>query len=164
MFDATSNHGGMLDQVIGHALVAVSGAPLPNELQGEQGVLAALEMTGNLAVFNAEQSAQKGTSVPSGIGIASGEMIAGYTGMQRSATYTCVGDTVNLAAGIEAHAKVAGRSILLDETTRNGLPPTISVERLGAVQFKGKQQVVEIFSLRNRSSGLPELGPAASGG
>jgi class 3 adenylate cyclase len=42
-----------------------------------------------------------------GIGISTGQVIAGYTGTQRRATYTCVGDTVNLAPRLEAYTKVA---------------------------------------------------------
>ena len=56
-----------------------------------------------------------------GIGIASGPVIAGFTGTQQRVTYTCVGDTVNLAAHLEAHTKVVGRPILIDENTRAGL-------------------------------------------
>ena len=71
----------------------------------------------------------------------------GYTGTQHRATYTCVGDTVNLAARIEAHTKVAGRPILMDENTRQGLPEGFAVAALGPVQFKGKQQLVNVFSV-----------------
>ena len=45
---------------------------------------------------------------PIGIGIATGEMVAGYTGTQQRTTYTCIGDTVNLAARLQAHTKVMG--------------------------------------------------------
>ena len=44
-------------------------------------------------------------------------MIAGYTGTQSRATYTCIGDAVNLAARLEAHTKVAARPILIDGPT-----------------------------------------------
>ena len=42
-------------------------------------------------------------------------MIAGYTGTQERATYTCIGDTVNLAARLEAHTSWAQRAVLIDE-------------------------------------------------
>ena len=56
-----------------------------------------------------------------GVGIASGEVIAGYTGTQQRATYTCVGDTVNLAARLEAHTKACGQPVLVDEATMRAL-------------------------------------------
>ena len=75
-------------------------------------------------------------------------MIAGYTGTQHRATYTCVGDTVNLAARIEAHTKVVQHSLLIDQYTREGLPDDIECEPLGPVLFKGKQQPINIFAIK----------------
>jgi class 3 adenylate cyclase len=76
-------------------------------------------------------------------------MIAGYTGTQHRATYTCIGDTVNLAARIEEYTKQAGKPVLFDRYTREGLPGDIQVEDLGEVSFKGKQQAVNIFAIGN---------------
>ena len=147
MFDAIAAHGGTLNQMVGDGLMAVFGAPMPHMDHCERAVRAALEMVENLELFNMQQAAMKKAPVKIGIGIASGVMIAGYTGTQHRATYTCVGDTVNLAARIEAHTKVAECPILVDENTRNGLPEDIGVQSLGAVLFKGKQQAVNVFSV-----------------
>ncbi len=145
MFDAIASHGGTLNQMLGDGLMAVFGAPIPQEDHCERAVRAALEMLENLAVFNVEQTALNKTPTKIGVGIASGTVIAGYTGTQHRATYTCVGDTVNLAARIEAHTKIAGHPILIDENTKNGLGERIPVESIGPVQFKGKQNLVNIF-------------------
>ena len=74
-------------------------------------------------------------------------MIAGYTGTQHRATYTCIGDTVNLASRIEEYTKQVGKLILVDKFTREGLPADIQIEDLGEVAFKGKQQVVNVFAV-----------------
>ena len=148
MFDAIARHGGTVNQMVGDGLMAVFGAPMADEQRREHAVRAALEMLENLSVFNAQQAALDRVQVKIGIGIASGSVVAGYTGTQHRATYTCVGDTVNLAARIEAHTKVAGCPILLDEGTRAGLPESILLEPLGPIQFKGKQQVVNVFSVK----------------
>ncbi|MGE5073363.1 MAG: adenylate/guanylate cyclase domain-containing protein [Anaerolineae bacterium] len=147
MFDAISRHGGTLNQMVGDGLMAVFGAPIPHEDHRERAVHAALEMIENLSLFNQQQLASNKLPVKIGIGIASGVMIAGYTGTQHRATYTCVGDTVNLAARIESHTKVVGCPILVDENTRLGLPTTISMDPLGPVLFKGKQQEAKVFSV-----------------
>ncbi len=146
-FDAINNHGGTVNQMIGDGLMAVFGAPIPHEDHCARAVRAALEMVDNLAVFNAQQAALNRPVIRIGVGIASGVMIAGYTGTQYRATYTCVGDTVNLAARLEAHTKVVGSTILLDENTCRGLPNDIRPTELGPIQFKGKQQSVNVFAV-----------------
>jgi class 3 adenylate cyclase len=62
-------------------------------------------------------------------------------------TYTCVGDTVNVAAHLEAHTKILGHPILIDENTRNGLAPEIRVDSHGAAQFKTRSQTVAVYSV-----------------
>jgi class 3 adenylate cyclase len=91
---------------------------------------------------------QNKTQIQIGIGIATGRVIAGYTGTQHRATYTCVGDTVNLAARIESHTKVVDHPILVDQFTREGLSTDIECESLGSVMYKGKQQPVNTFAVK----------------
>jgi class 3 adenylate cyclase len=74
-------------------------------------------------------------------------MVAGYTGTQQRATYTCVGDTVNLAARLEAHTKVVQQPILIDENTRAGLNGEIRLEPQGELLLKGKHQPVNVYSV-----------------
>jgi adenylate cyclase len=147
MFDAIGRHGGTLNQIVGDGLMAVFGAPVPHADRRERAVRAALEMLENLAAFNEQQGALGKPEIRIGIGIASGEMIAGYTGTRDRATYTCVGDTVNLASRIQSHTKVVGHSILIDGETRDGLPADLQATALGPIQFRGKQQLVEVFSV-----------------
>ena len=73
--------------------------------------------------------------------------MAGYTGTQQRATYTCIGDTVNLAARLEAHTKVMGRAILLDGAARDGLDPGLVPDAMGPVVFKGKTDATAVYAL-----------------
>jgi class 3 adenylate cyclase len=147
MFDAITSNGGTLNQMVGDGLMAVFGAPILREDHRERAVRAALDMIENLDVFNAQQATQNKVQIKIGIGIASGRMIAGYTGTQHRAVYTCIGDTVNLASRIESHTKMAARPILIDQRTRDGLPQSMAVESLGPALFKGKQQPVHIYAV-----------------
>ena len=52
-----------------------------------------------------------------------------------------------IAARLEAHTKQAGREILIDEDTQRMLRDGLCTEALGAVPFKGKSAVVEIFAV-----------------
>lgn len=147
MFEAISGHGGVVNQMVGDGLMAIFGAPMPVENKEEQAVRAAIEMIEMIELFNIDQAAQHKVQIRIGIGIATGAVIAGYTGTISRATYTCVGDTVNKAARLEAHTKVVGLPILIDEATRLELSNTLRVEDRGLAQFKGKIQDVRIFAV-----------------
>jgi class 3 adenylate cyclase len=74
-------------------------------------------------------------------------MVAGYTGTNARATYTCIGDTVNLASRLETHTKDAARTILIDAATRATIGDDITVEALGPVAIRGKTQLVDVFAV-----------------
>jgi class 3 adenylate cyclase len=150
MFDAITSNGGSVNQMIGDGLMAIFGAPVHHEDHCQRAVNAALEMLELLDGFNQNQAAQEKPQVKIGIGIASGQMIAGFTGTQHRATYTCVGDTVNLAARLEAHTKVIGKPILIEAVTRAALGDGFKVESHGPAQLKGKTVDVEVFSVQEK--------------
>ena len=147
MFDAITANNGTVNQMEGDVLMAIFGAPVHHEKHREQAVGAALEMIELLQGFNEQRVLQGKNEIKIGIGIATGRVIAGYTGTQHRATYTCVGDTVNLAARIQNHTKVTGTPILIDQYTREGLPDEIMLKDLGEVVFKGKQQPIRVFAV-----------------
>ena len=151
MFDAISGRGGVINQMIGDGLMAIFGAPLPLADPPLAAVRAALDMIEMIELLNLERTAAAKTPIRIGIGIASGEMVAGYTGTQTRATYTCIGDTVNLAARLEAHTKLAQRGVLIDADTRAAIGDALPVEPLGPVLFKGKAVAVEVFALGQRA-------------
>jgi class 3 adenylate cyclase len=147
MFDAINSHGGVVNQMIGDGLMAIFGAPVPLADHCRSAVDAAREMMGMVEQFSNEQSAAGKPPIRIGIGIATGEMIAGYTGTQQRATYTCVGDIVNLAARLEQHTKIAERPILIDGETRAALGAAAPVESLGTVALRGKAAPVDVFAV-----------------
>jgi class 3 adenylate cyclase len=147
MFDAISGQRGVVNQMIGDGLMAVFGAPLPLDDAPLAAVRAALDMIEMIELLNVERGAAGKAPLAIGVGIASGEMIAGYTGTQSRATYTCVGNTVNLAARLEAHTKDAQRTILVDRSTLDALPPDLRVEVLGTVPLKGIAPDAEVFAV-----------------
>jgi len=147
MFDAISNRGGVVTLMMGDGLMAVFGAPMPLPEHEEGAVRAAQEMVELIELFDREREAAGKPPIRIGIGIASGEMVAGYTGTHHRATYTCIGDTVNLAARLEGHTKVAQRAILIDAATRDALDEAFTTEPLGPVPFKGKAAAVDVFAV-----------------
>lgn len=147
MFEAISGHGGMVNQMLGDGIMALFGAPAPLENAAESAVCAALEMVEMVDLFDQQQTALGRPPIRIGVGIATGEVIAGYTGTMQRATYTCVGDTVNLAARLEDYTKIVGQPILINEATRQALGEDIRVQDCGPVELKGKSQPVNVCAV-----------------
>ena len=147
MFDAIGGHGGVVNQMLGDGLMAIFGAPVPRADHRDRAVRAALEMVDLVDLFNSEQSLRGETTIRIGIGIASGPVVAGLTGTEKRATYTCVGDTANLAAHLEAHTKTLGLPILIEDNTRRGLAANLRVDPHGPVQFKTRSHAVDVYSV-----------------
>ena len=148
MMDAIGAEGGIVNQMVGDGLMAIFGAPVPRENHRQRAVIAARRMVELIRLYNEEQAARGKLQIQIGIGIASGPVVAGYTGTLHRATYTCVGDTVNVAARLESHTKVVDRPILIDEHTLRGLDDEIAVEAHGDLMVKGKTQPVEVYAVR----------------
>ena len=147
MMDAIGGEGGVVNQIVGDGLMAIFGAPVPREDYRQAAVLAACQMVELIRLFNEEQASRDKVQIQIGIGIASGRVVAGYTGTQNRATYTCVGDTVNVASRLESHTKALGRPILIDDNTRQGLAQGIEVEPQGELLMKGKTQPTQVYAV-----------------
>ena len=147
MMEAIHGEGGIVSQMIGDGLMAIFGAPLPRDDHRQAAVLAALQMIELIRLFNREQAARGKVQIEIGIGVASGRVVAGYAGTHQRATYTCVGDTVNVAARLESHTKVVKRPILIDEHTQRGLSDGIAVEHQGEVLVKGKTLPINFYAV-----------------
>jgi class 3 adenylate cyclase len=144
---AIESEEGIVNQIVGDGLMAIFGAPRESPDHRRRAVEAARQMIARLETLNATQRAEGKPEVRIGIGIASGRVIAGYTGTRTRVTYTCVGDPVNLAARLEALTKELGRPILIDQATREGLPPEAAVTPEGTAEVRGRSQPVLIYSV-----------------
>ena len=147
MFEAISSQGGVVNSMMGDGLMAVFGAPLPLADHTAAAARAALEMMEMLEMLNADRRASSQPAIRIGIGIATGEMVAGYAGTQHRATYTCIGDTVNRAARLEAHTKAVGRWVLCDGAAHDELGSEFQMTALGDEMLKGKSELVRVFSI-----------------
>jgi adenylate cyclase len=147
MITAIAGEQGIVNQIVGDGLMAIFGAPLPHPDHGPRAVRAALQMMAHLRAFNRERVAGGKVPIEIGIGIASGQVIAGYLGTDTRATYTCVGDVVNIAARLEEQTKQVHRPILIDAATRQSLDKSFQVIDQGLVALKGKSQSVHVYAV-----------------
>ncbi len=149
IFSAVGRHGGMINQIQGDGVLSFFGAPLRQPDHAEQAVRAAREILADLEEFN-RTAREDGSGYPPitiGIGIATGKMVAGYVGTRDRAFFTCLGDTVNLAARLEEHTKAVNRKILIDKFTQEALPPEIKTSSLRAELFKGKTRPIQVYAV-----------------
>jgi adenylate cyclase len=148
MVEAVFNHEGTLDKFIGDALMAVFGAPLPlTENHAWRAVQAALEMRQRLAEFNQRRIIQEQPQIHIGIGISSGEVVAGNIGSRKRMDYTVIGDSVNLSSRLEGVTKEYGCDIILSEFTYQLCKERVWVRELDKIRVKGKHQAVNIYEL-----------------
>jgi adenylate cyclase len=147
MVEIVFAHRGTLDKFVGDMVMALFGAPLDDPDHAEAAVKAALAMVDELARLNQKWAAEGRPQLGIGIGINSGDMIAGNIGSESVRSYTVIGDNVNLAARLESLNKDYATSIIISEHTAHRLPPGYDLRPLGEVVVKGKSVAVAIFEV-----------------
>lgn len=147
MFEAIDHHRGIVTLMIGDGLMVLFGAPQTLANPAANAVSAAQDMQAIITQFNHEQKIVQKPEIMLGIGIATGEVVAGYAGTKLRATYTCIGDKVNLASRLEGHTKKASGRILIDEATHLAVASSQPCSPLGDVKFDGFSNPVAVFAV-----------------
>jgi len=142
-------HRGTVDKFVGDMIMALYGAPLDDEDHAEHAVQTALAMITTLNDLNREWEARGKPTLDIGIGINTGDMIAGNVGSDTIMSYTVIGDAVNLGARLESLNKDFGTRIIISEATRERLKGRYDIHPLGDVIVKGKSKPVAIFEVKS---------------
>jgi adenylate cyclase len=147
-------NGGVIDKYIGDAIMAVFGVPLARHSQAEiaadalSAVRCAWQMGEALEALNREFVARNLPPVGMRVGIFTGPLVAGSIGSSERLEYTVIGDTVNTASRLESY-KIEGDAspcrILIGDPTLKLVADAVSVERVGAIALKGKEQAVTAY-------------------
>jgi len=150
MVAAIVSQGGMVNKFGGDSLLAVFGTPLnPLPDHAVAAVHAALGMRAALAEFNQTQIATGGSQLQCGIAVATGRVVAGNVGGKERIEYTVIGDTVNLAARLQAMSKELQHDILLNEEAyfQSRGKMQLAATKIPAVTVRGKNEPVTIYAL-----------------
>ncbi len=145
MVELVFRHEGTLDKFVGDEIMALFGAPVSHPDDAVRAVRVALEMLDDLRAFNAERAAEGLPTFEIGIGINTGEVVAGYIGSSKAMQYTVIGAPVNLAARLCSAAK--GMQVLLSETTLALVHNHFEVHELEPIKPKGIAQPVRVFEV-----------------
>jgi adenylate cyclase len=148
MVHVVFEHRGTLDKFIGDAVMALFGAPLEDPDHAEHAVQAALAMLKELEELNRGWAAEGRPTLAIGVGVNTGEMVAGNIGSEAIMSYTVIGDAVNLGSRLESLNKQYGTSVIISDATRERLQGRYDTRALGDVVVKGKSQPVAIFEVR----------------
>jgi len=149
MADVVLEYDGTLDKFIGDCIMAVFGAPYPQEDHAERAVRVALEMRRRLNELNKELG--KDPPIEMRMGINSGKVVAGPIGSHKRKEITVLGDTVNIASRIESTVAEAGQ-IVVGARTRELVRDSFEVKDLGTVALKGKKKAVRVFQILSEKS------------
>jgi adenylate cyclase len=146
------DNSGMLDKYIGDAIVAIFGVPIEIENYTLKACMAALQIQ---KITN--QIRQDYTDNPyfanliTRVGISTGELIVGNMGSKQIFDYTGIGDLMNFGSRLEGLNKYYRTRILINENTRNSLPPEFLTRRIDTVRVKGKMIGENIYELIEHS-------------
>jgi adenylate cyclase len=145
MVDVVLTHGGMLDKYIGDALMAIFGAPVEEVGDADKALTVATEMIRALEQLNVKRAGEGLGPIDIGVGVATGEVLAGSVGSIKRMEYTVIGDTVNLAARLESANKHYGTRVLISGQTVDALTTPAVLRRLDLLQVKGKSRPTAVY-------------------
>jgi class 3 adenylate cyclase len=134
-------HYGVVDKFVGDLIMAVFGAPKSYGNDAVHAVRCALKMIEERKRLNEKSK----YSFEIGIGVATGEVVAGCMGSEDRLNYTVLGERVNLASRL--CSKAGSTELLIDETTYNLLPEGVVAESTEPLPLKGFSTLVPAYHL-----------------
>ncbi len=146
MVRAIEQHHGLVYQFVGDGIMAVFGAPVKLVDHADCSVNSALAMMDALDRFNVEIRAGL-PPIRIGIGINTGPVVAGIIGTEQRMEYRVVGDSVNLAARIEALNKEFYTDVLISRSTMDQLKEDFNLKSFPPVKVKGKEDYVQVYEV-----------------
>jgi len=160
MINIVFRYEGMLDKYMGDSMMAVWGVFGEEQDDALRAVLAAVGMRRALVVLNRRRLAAGKAPIVTGIGINTGEVIAGSLGALggelKRMEYAVIGDPVNLAQRIESHT--VGTDILISESTYEEVREHVVARKMPPLSVKGKQGTIPVYQV----VGLPGEPPFAA--
>ena len=108
---------------------------------------AALRMQEMIGSINKRRGEHGRSPLALGVGIATGEVIAGTIGSPRRMDYTVIGDSVNLAARLEELTKTYPASVIISESTATEVQGEFTLRELDIIRVRGREASERIFAV-----------------
>jgi adenylate cyclase len=155
MVGIVMDNDGVVDKYIGDAIMAVFGAPVPKTDDAVHAVVAAVRMRQALAKLNVSLKSRGLQTLRTGIGIHTGEVVAGNIGSERRMEYTVIGDAVNLASRLESNTKELGVNVLISEDTYALVKHAITARPVREITVKGRAKPVMTYEVLGLTGEAP---------
>lgn len=152
MTEKIIENDGTLDKYIGDAQMAFWNAPLDDDDHAKNAVKTALQMMESLNAFNEEIAKEGIPAFGMGLGINTGTVVVGNMGSRQRFDYTCLGDSVNLAARLEGQSKPYGVKMVLGPKTAEYVQDEYDIFELDCIAVKGKNKGVKIYTLAHETT------------
>lgn len=146
MTEAIAPYQGTIDEFIGDAILVIFGAPIRKDDAAERAVASAIAMQLAMRSVNAKLQQMELPEIAMGIGINTGDVVAGNIGSQSRAKYAVVGNHVNLTARIESYT--VGGQILISENTYQEVQAIAKTNGSMQVEPKGVSEPISIYDIR----------------
>jgi len=144
MIDIVLDHGGNIDKFQGDGMLVVFGAPNPMEDHADRAFQAAQAMVREVELLNRELTEGGKPTIAIGIGLDTGDVVAGHVGSDKRLEFTLIGVPVNNSAYL---SKVRPPRLLMSETTRDALPSSLMVVDYEPMLLKGASAPQPIYQL-----------------
>jgi adenylate cyclase len=138
---------GMLKEYVGDELMAIFGAPLPDDHHAQAACAAALAMQQRLAQMRRSWRAEGLPPLTARTGVNTGSMLVGNLGSSYRFSYGVLGDAVNLGSRLESLNKLYGTRILIGEATAKEVRSDFLLREVDLVTVKGKTRPTAVFEL-----------------
>jgi adenylate cyclase len=158
MVAAVEAQGGVIRQFTGDGVMALFGAPVQHADDPARAVRAALDMVARLPALNARLATEGSGPLRIGIGIHTGDVVAGRFGPDRRSEYGVVGDAPILASRIEDLNKKLNTTILVSGVTAARLGLEFHLGRRAVLPVKGKDKPVEVVEVLGGATVAREVG------
>ncbi|MEA2656306.1 MAG: adenylate cyclase [Chloroflexota bacterium] len=145
MIEAVLAHGGNIDKFQGDGMLVVFGAPNPMADHAQRALAAARAMLKEIEGLNIELEAAGKPQISVGIGLDTGEVVAGHVGSEKRLEFTLIGVPVNNSSYL---SKVRPAKVLMSETTRDALAADVEVIDFEPLLLKGMTERQPIYQLR----------------
>jgi adenylate cyclase len=145
MTDVINQYKGTISDFMGDGIFVMFGAPINRQDDSTRAIACALRMQLAMQQVNEQNRQMNLPILEMGIGINTGEVVAGNIGSQKRAQYTVIGSHVNLAARIESYT--VGGQILISENTRNDANIDLQITGKQQIEPKGMKDPVTIYEI-----------------